>query len=154
MLEPGRIVQTNAQTTAVIRLCIPRAEIIKVMGAAIHEVLTTLSTQGIAPTGPVFSHHFRIDPEIFDFEVGVPVKAPVKAIGRVVASQLPAARVARSVYHGSYEGLGAAWGEFKAWIAAEGLASANGLWERYILGPEVSSDPAQWQTELNCPLQG
>lgn len=46
--------------------------------------------------------------------------------GRVKPGELPAAsKVARTVYHGSYEGLGAAW-----------------------------SEPASWRTELNQPLVG
>lgn len=38
----------------------------------------------------------------------------------VKAGQLPAATVARTVYHGPYEGRGATWAEFLAWVAAEG----------------------------------
>ena len=71
------------------------------MGPAIAEVMAAVVAQGLAPAGPVFSHHLRMDPDTFDFEVGVPVKAPVSATGRVNASQLPAATVARTVYHGS-----------------------------------------------------
>jgi len=33
-----------------------------------------------------------------DFEIGVPVTAPVSAVGRVRAGQLPAATAARTVY--------------------------------------------------------
>lgn len=51
-----------------------------------------------------------MDPDTFDFEVGVPVAAPVAAAGRVKPGELPAATVARTVYHGDYSGLGEAWG--------------------------------------------
>ena len=93
-----------------------------------------------------------MDPNIFDFEIGVPVTAPVAAAGRVKAGELPATRVARTVYRGPYEGLGAAWGEFDAWIAAEGYKTAPDLWECYVAGPESSPDPGSWRTELNRPL--
>src|SRR5688500_19227922 len=46
--------------------------------------------------------------------------APISAVGRVQAGQLPAATVARTVYHGSYEGLGDAWAEFGTWIDQQG----------------------------------
>jgi effector-binding domain-containing protein len=78
--------------------------------------------------------------------------APVSATGRVKASQLPAVTVARTVYHGSYEGLGSAWGEFIGWITTEGHTSAPDLWECYVAGPESNPDPATWRTELNRPL--
>jgi len=153
MLDQFQIVETRAQPTAVIRMTVPRAEIQSVMGPAIAEVMAAAAAQGIGPAGPVFSHHFRMDPEVFDFEVGVPVSGPVTETGRVKASQLPAATVARAIYRGPYEGLGAAWGELCQWMAAEGHQPAENLWEFYVAGPESSPDPAKWQTELNRPLQ-
>jgi effector-binding domain-containing protein len=152
MIDTPEIAQTQTQLAAVIRLTIPRREIQSVMGPAIGEVIAAVTAQGIGPAGPVFSHHFRMDPETFDFEVGVPVRAPVTATGRVKPGQLPATKVARTVYHGGYECLGAAWGEFKSWIAAQGHTAAPSLWECYLTGPESGPDPAQWRTELNQPL--
>lgn len=152
MIEAPQITQAAAQPAAVIHLTIPRAEIRNVMGPGIGEVMSTVTAQGIGPAGPVFSHHLRMDPDTFDFEIGVPVTAPVAATGRVRPGQLPAARVARTVYHGPYEGLGAAWGEFDAWIKDNGYTPASDLWERYVTGPESGSDSATWSTELNRPL--
>ena len=152
MLDTPQIVQTEGQSTAVIRLTIPRAEIQTVMGPAIAEVMAAVTAQGLAPAGPVFSHHLRMDPDTFDFEVGVPVKAPVSATGRVKASRLPAVTAARTVYAGPYEGLGSAWCEFGEWIAAEGHKPAANLWECYAAGPESNADPATWRTVLNRPL--
>ena len=154
MLDKPQITEVAAQQTAVIRLTIPREEIRNVMGPGIGELMATIAAQGIAPAGPWFTHHLRMDPDIFDFEIGVPVTAPVAAAGRVKAGQLPATRVARTVYHGPYEGLAAAWAEFDAWIAAEGHTAGTDLWECYVAGPESSPDPATWRTELNRPLTG
>ena len=152
MLDDPRIVRVDAQLAAVIRLTIPRDEIRTVMGPGIGELLSVVAAQGIAPAGPVFSHHLTMHPEVFDFEIGVPVAMPVAASGRVMPGQLPAATVARTVYHGPYEGLGPAWGEFQRWIAAAGHTPAPDRWESYVAGPESSPDPAQWRTELNRPL--
>ncbi len=111
MLDKSQIPQTEAQHTAIIRLTIPRAEIQSVMGPAIAEVMAAIAAQGITSAGPVFSHPLRMGPDTFDFEVGVPVITPVSATGRVQASQLRAATVARTVYRGSYEGLSSACSE-------------------------------------------
>ncbi|MFO0810015.1 MAG: GyrI-like domain-containing protein [Gemmataceae bacterium] len=154
MLDTPQIVQTTAQTTAVIHLTIPRAEIQKVMGPGIGELMAAIAAQGIAPTGALYSYHFRMVPDIFDFEIGVPVAAPVTAAGRMKPGQLPATKVARTVYRGPYEGLGAAWGEFDAWIAAQGFKAGPDLWECYVTGPESGPDPANWRTEFNRPLIG
>ncbi|MGZ8379245.1 MAG: GyrI-like domain-containing protein [Gemmatirosa sp.] len=152
MLDAPQITQAEAHPAAVIRFTIPRAEIQQAMGDGIAELMATLAAQGIAPAGPLYSHHLRMDPALFDFEIGIPVATPIAATGRVTMGALPAARVARTIYRGAYEGLGPAWGEFGAWIAANGHTPAPGLWECYVRGPESSTDPMQWQTELNRPL--
>lgn len=152
MIETPQIVQTDARSTAVIHLIVPRAEIQSVMGPGLAEVRAAVASQGIEPIGPWFTHHLNRPTDVFDFEVGVPVAAAVTATGRVRPSRLPAARVARTIYRGPYEGLGDAWGELMAWIAANGLTPAPDLWECYRTGPESGPDPAGWTTELNRPL--
>ena len=152
MLSNPTILETSVQQTAVIHLTIPRDQIQHEMGPAIQEVMGTLAAQGIAPIGPIFSHHFKMDPGTFDFEVGAPVASAVTPTGRVHASELPATKIARVVYSGPYEGLGDAWGEFGEWIASQGLTPAGSLWESYLAGPETGPDPSGWQTELNRPL--
>ncbi len=152
MLEAPHVTQSTVQLAAAIRLTVRREAIRNVMGPGLHELMAVLAEQGIAPTGPWFTHHLRMDPEIFDFEICVPVATPVAAVGRVQPGQLPATKVARTVYVGPYEGLGDAWGEFDAWIKANGHTSGPDLWEIYLAGPESSADPAAWRTELNRPL--
>lgn len=154
MLDPPEILYAEAQSAAVIHVTVPKAEIQDVMSPAFEEVIAVASAQGIGPAGPVFAHHLRMDPTIFDFEIGVPVTSPVEPVGRVRAGELPTGRIARTVYRGGYEGLGAAWGEFSAWITAQGLTPAPNLWERYVVGPETDADPGSWQTELNRPVMG
>lgn len=92
-----------------------------------------------------------MSPDNFDFELGVKVSAPVKPTGRVKPGALPAAKVARTVYGGPYEGLPAAWGEFNNWIKANGHEQADNLC--YSVGPQSTPDPAGWRTELNRPLK-
>lgn len=152
MIEPPRIVRTETRSAAVIPLTIPREEIRNVMGPAMQELMQTVASQGVAIAGPLFSHHFRMDPQTFDFEVGVPVDGAVEPAGRVRPGELPGREVVRTIYRGSYEGLGPAWGEFDAWIAENGYTPAPDLWECYVAGPESDADPAKWRTELNRPL--
>ena len=152
MIDTPRITNSIEKPAAVIRLTIPRHQIQHVMGPAIGEVMAAVAGQGIAPAGPVFSHHFTMQPETFDFEVGIAVQKPITPTGRVKAGQFPGARVVRTIYRGPYEGLGAAWGEFCGWIKANGHATRPDLWECYLAGPESGPDSSKWQTELNCPL--
>jgi effector-binding domain-containing protein len=125
----------------------------KAFGPAVQELMATLADQGVKPVGAVFAHHLRMPPDMFDFELGVEVAAPVKAAGRVKPGQLPAAKVARTVYHGPYDGLPGAWGEFVTWMKANDHEQAEDLWEVYSVGPQSSPNPADWRTELNRPLK-
>ncbi len=150
--QTPHITHSAAQHTAIIALTVPRSEIALVIGPGIREVFAAVLAQGLKPTGPWFTHHLRIAPDIFDFEICVPIPLPVSAVGRVKPGSLRAVKVARGVYAGGYEGLGAAWGEFKSWVAAHGYTAAGDLWECYLVGPEASPDPAQWRTQLNQPL--
>jgi effector-binding domain-containing protein len=152
MIDTPRITQTREQLTAMVHVTVPRADIQKVMGPGIDEVKAVVAAQGVATAGPWLTHHLKMDPKVFDFEICVPVKSPVSATGRVKPGRLPAGKVARTVYHGPYEGLGAAWGEFGEWIKAQGLKPADDLWEVYSVDPVSNPDPSKWRTELNRPL--
>ena len=152
MLATPEVITTDVQEAAVIRLTIPRSDMMKAFGPAVGELMAALAAQGVEPVGAVFAHHLKMSPDTFDFELGVKVSAPVKATGRVKPGQLPAAKVARTVYSGPYEGLTSAWGEFVKWMRASGHEPAENLWEVYSVGPQSSPDPANWRTELNRPL--
>jgi effector-binding domain-containing protein len=152
MIEPPFLTDSPSRLIAFVHITIPRERIREVMGPGIGEVMATLSSQGIQPAGPCFTHHLRIDPAVFDFNICVPVGTPVTPIGRVESGHVPAARVARTIYHGPYENLGTAWGKFMDWIRAYGHTSLNDAWECYLKGPESSDDPNDWQTELNRPI--
>ena len=152
MLSTPEIVQTSVQEAAVIRLTIPRSEMMNQFGPAVGELMAALGAQGMEPVGAVFAHHLKMTADTFDFELGVKIAAPVKATGRVQPGQLPAAKVARAVYSGPYEGLPSAWGEFNRWMKANGHEQAEDLWELYSVGPQSTPDPASWRTELNRPL--
>lgn len=152
LAAPPTITSVAAQTTAVIRLDIPRAAMQAEMGPAIGELMRTLASQRLTPAGPLFSRHFAMHPDRFEFEVGVPVDGPVRPEGRVVASILPAAKVARAVLEGDYAGLAQGWAGLLNWIEAHRFPTQAGLWEVYLKGPAADPDPASWRTELNKPL--
>lgn len=152
MLSTPQILQTSSQRTAFIHLTIPRSEIRNVMGPGLNELMSTLAAQRITPTGPWFTYHRRMSPDIFDFEITIPVSAEVAPAGRVQAGEMPARKVARTIYTGPYEGLEDAWGEFMDWIDANGHQPAPDLWECYVHGHEATTDSSTFRTELNRPL--
>lgn len=154
MIDSPQIIQTEARPTAGIRLIVTPDEMQQVFGPSIAELMAAIEIQGIRAAGPVFAHHFRHPTDTFDFELGVPVARPIAASGRVQPGEWTSMRVARTVYHGPYDGLPGAWGEFMAWIEGQGHSSGPDLWESYLTNPESDPDPKTWRTELMRPLTG
>src|SRR6201984_2598866 len=143
MISIPEIIQTKAEEAAVIHLTVPRSAMRKVFGPAVGELMAALAEKAVKPVGAVFAHHLKMSPDTFDFELGVKVSAPVQAAGRVKPGQLPAVKVARTVYSGPYEGHPSAWGEFNKWMKANGHEQAENLWGVDPVGPQSSPDPAR-----------
>ncbi len=154
MIDPPQITYTQAQTCAIIRLTNPMADMTKVVPPAINELMSLVKAQGIGPASAWYIYVHKMEPARIDFEVGVPVTVPVKPTGRLKSGGLPAAKVARTVHHGGYEGLAAAWGQLNAWIKANGHKPGDPVWDVYLAGPETGSDSTRWRTQLNRPLLG
>lgn len=127
MLETPKLLDAEERQAAVIHITVPRAGIQDAMGLAFNEVMQVVKEQGITPAGPFFSHHRRMDPDVFDFELGLPIPVPISPVGRVRPGKLPGGRVAQAVYRGPYEGLGEAWSQFGKWLKANGQATAENL---------------------------
>jgi effector-binding domain-containing protein len=137
---------------AVLHITVPRQEIQKVMAPGLEELKRAIGEDAVSAAGPWFTHHLRTDPEVFDFEIGIPGAAPVTPRGRVRMGELPATTVARTVFCGDYSGLGRAWGELGSWITEQGQMPGPDFWEVYLVGPESTSETSEWRTELNRPL--
>ena len=152
MIDTPQIIQTETRQTAVIKLLVPSAKIRDFMGPGIQELMAAVAAQGITPTGPWFTHHFKRPKENFDFEISVPVARPVTPAGRVTPGIWPAMKLIRTVYRGPYEGLPQAWPEFEAWVKNSGHAVTEDFWECYNVGPESGPDGSKYETELNWPL--
>jgi len=83
VIDQPEITQTKAQPTAIVHVTVAPEKLPTVMKPGIDEVRAALAAQGIAPAGPWFAHHLRIEPTAFELEIGVPVATPVAPVGRV-----------------------------------------------------------------------
>jgi effector-binding domain-containing protein len=136
------VVDVVARPTAVVAATTTWQEFPMLWRELLNEVWTCLRACGI--------HHgcrnvmlYRDD--VPHVEVGVELSQPCVLTGRVVASALPAGRVACTVHRGPYAGLAAAHAAVLEWCAAQGRRLAGPRWEVY--GPH-SDDPADLWTEV------
>ena len=151
MAEP-ELVTTGAVTTAVVRGTVPMSQIRDFFDHSFQEIGGALASQSVTPAGPAFGLFHGPPGDTVDLEVGFPTDGPVQATGNVVASSLPAGRIARLVHHGSFEELGSSWERLGSWIAEQGLAPGSVMWEFYLTEPRPDMDPAELRTELNWPV--
>lgn len=154
MIETPLLTSTARQEAAVIRLEIALADMRTFVHPGIAEVMKVLTEQEIGPTGPWFIHVHELANSRIDFDIGVPVRTQVQPSSRVKPGCLPAAGIARTVHHGPYEGVIAAWKELEAWMKQTGHQPAKEMWEVYLVGPESGSDSSKWRTQLNRVLDG
>lgn len=152
MISATEIVTLPAQPTATIAIETPASAIRETMGAGLTELHATLAAQGVPQTGPWFTHHRRPPSDSFDFEIHLPIASSIAGTGRVQAGARPELKVARTVYSGGYEGLGAAWGQFLETLSAQGVKTTPDLWEVYAVGPESGPDATTYRTELIKPI--
>jgi effector-binding domain-containing protein len=82
-------------------------------------------------------------------EVGVELREPCQLTGRVVASNLPAGRVATTVHRGPWSDLGSAHQAISDWCVAQGRRPAGPRWEVY--GPH-RDDAAELWTQVSWLL--
>ena len=88
-------------------------------------------------SGPLLARWFGWEGDQGEMEVAIPVRQPLEASGECQPSELPGGHAAVVEYVGSYEGLPAAWVDFKNWLEAHGHMHPEGEkavapWEEYL----------------------
>lgn len=147
-----RLETIGAQSAAAVHAEVPMSELRSVFDRGFREVMRVTQAQGVAIVGPPFGFYPRMPTDTVEVVVGFPVSAAIAPDGDVAPFELPAGQVVSAVHVGSYEDLGACYGELTAWAAAEGHALASHMWESYLTDPAADPDPATWQTRITWPL--
>lgn len=121
---------------------------------AIGEIDATLAAQRIAPAG---ASGAVVDDAFFSAERGeiavfVPVRAPVRPIGRVVARALPAVELAVIVHRGSHTDIDRSYGALARFVAERAIGVDGPVRERYLVGRRDTGDESCWRTEIGWPI--
>lgn len=153
MLTDIELRNLEEQATAVIRWRGPADEIGEGVRHGIGRSYEVVQRAGIEPSGPPVVRYLSMGPE-FEAEIGWPVPTAFSGDGDVVASSLPAGRVAFVSYFGPYEGVGEAYEAIQKWCAEQGIHPSGAPWESYLTDPEAEPDTSKWQTDLYQPVAG
>ena len=137
------VVDCAEQPTAVVPVDTTWPELPAAAGAAFDDVWAFLrSNEGLRTDGHNVILYLDGQPHA---EVGVIVTGGFADAGRVTASVLPGATVARTVHRGSYEHLADAHQAVHSWCSANGRAMTGVRWEIY---GDWHEDESQLETEV------
>jgi effector-binding domain-containing protein len=113
-----------------------------------------LGTALVGPTGALYPPEISDDgaePVEAFAPVGTPLALPDER-GRVVVSEVPAARVAVLVHAGGYETIGDCYRALGAWVAHNATPAGQPVREIYLVSFGETDDPARFRTEIQWPL--
>ena len=122
------------------------------------EAATHIEEQGGKLEGPAMSvwHVCPDNPteegNEIDFEAAIPVEASLPESGIVTVHELPIARVASVVHHGTFADIPQAYKAAFAWVEANGFRIAGPIREVYLQYDE-DSDPTNNITEVQIPVE-
>ncbi len=116
------------------------------------EVFGYLKELGVPSAGRPFTRYHHFSAEEVDLEGGLPVSKPVAGRGRIAAGELPGGLLAASWHVGPYDGLAAAHQALRVWLDGQGRQAAGPSWEVYWTDPAEVPNPAEWKTEVICPV--
>lgn len=123
------------------------AEIPKVMGELLPDVMGYLDEHGVTPAGPPFTHYLSMG-ETIQLQSGLPLKEKIEAGAGIKVGLLPGGKVLRTEHIGPYDHLNKAYQALAKYIQENDLDAGETIWEYYWTDPGEEPDPAKWRTEI------
>ncbi len=151
------ITETVPGTVLELRRVVRPEHIGEDIGAGLAELYTQVTAAGLHPVGPpaVTYLDMLVPGQPVNIDLGVPIapgvgKAEPGGGARVVGRHSRPA--ARTIHHGDYTGLGAAYEALTEWIFSHGYRTVGPPTETYLAGPDTVPDPAGYRTEISIPV--
>lgn len=143
-----------AQTIVSVRGITPAANLGAFLDAANAELNAFLAERELLAAGHSGALYTgeSFDEDALDVEVFVPLAEPCAPVGRIGCRELDAQRLAVTVHEGPYEDISAAFAALAAWIAHHDRTPGGPLRELKLVGPEHTTDPRAYRTEVGWPV--
>jgi len=122
------------------------------LGRIYGAIATYLAEIGEQPSGAPFAAYYNMDMDNLDVEIGFPVARPLPATESIAAGQIPARKVATTVFTGPYLEVKSAYTALAQWVQQQGLEPTGVAYEFYLNDP--SETPSEkLQTQVVFPLR-
>jgi effector-binding domain-containing protein len=140
-----------AQLALTVRKRVTMATIAQAMGEAFGAIMAHVEAGGAQYAGPPFALYPDEMADEFDAVICMPVAPGATAGPGVDLEEVPGGTVASTMHTGPYDGVGAAYGEVQAWLAANGKQPGGPPREVYLNEPGTVPD-AELLTEIDWPF--
>jgi DNA-binding transcriptional MerR regulator len=149
------IQQLSSQAILSIRMKTSAKELGQTAGQAFGELFAYLGQVGVRPVGPPFVlyHDEDFRDEDLDVEYCVPTEKRVAGAGRTNGRELEAVAAACTLHAGAYDSIGGGYRAVAEWMQAHGHESAGAPREVYLVGPDTTTDPRDWRTQIAWPIR-
>ncbi|WP_410871801.1 MerR family transcriptional regulator [Nocardia sp. A7] len=136
---------------------VERSAIADWCGTAFEQLYTTLLESGVTPggvAGATYSNEFFTDDNgMVTAFVPLPPGADVVPTGAFAVVEFPAGNFAVAVHDGPFEDFDRTYGALGSHVAEHGATLPDApVRERYLVGPDVTDNPATYRTEVCWPI--
>jgi effector-binding domain-containing protein len=147
------LVDQPAQPSLSIRTTTSIKELPNELGRAYGAIGQYMGEIGAQPAGAPYAAYFTFEMESMDIEIGFPVASSLPGSGEIQSTEIPAGKVARTVYTGPYNKIEPAYNALTAYAEEQGYEPTGVAYEFYLNDPgEVA--PEELLTQIVFRLKG
>jgi effector-binding domain-containing protein len=135
------LVDQSAQPTLSIRTNTSIKELPQELGKAYGAIGQYMGELGEQPAGAPYAAYFTFSMESMDIEIGFPVGGSLPGKGEIQSGDIPAGKVAQTIYTGPYNKIEPAYNALTAFVEQQGYEATGVAYEFYLNDPgEVAPD--------------
>ncbi len=135
------LVDQTAHPTLSIRTTTSIKELPQELGKAYGAIGQYMGELGEQPAGAPYAAYFTFSMESMDIEIGFPVGGSLPGIGEIQSGEIPAGKIAQTIYTGPYNKIEPAYNALTAFVEQQGYEATGVAYEFYLNDPgEVAPD--------------
>lgn len=148
------LTETEPFTAARVHRRIRAADLSRAIGEGFGLLFEHSAQAGATPAGPpqvAYPGSFQPEGE-FEVDLLLPTDRPTAPAGDVGTVEWPGGPAVRTLHAGPYDRLGEAYQAIEEWVRAHGRRPAGPPREIYLVGPDRTSNPKSYLTEVVMPV--
>jgi effector-binding domain-containing protein len=129
------LVDQTPQPTLSIRTTTSIKELPQELGKAYGAIGQYMGELGEQPAGAPYAAYFTFSMESMDIEIGFPVGGSLPGKGEIQSGDIPAGKVAQTIYTGPYNKIEPAYNALTAFVEQQGYEATGVAYEFYLNDP-------------------